>query len=88
MHDPMPPRPGLTAPGLTILLAEDDDVVFVLTTSDAETDIAASYGLGANCYLQKPLGMDAFSRIIKGVEDFWLSLAKLPPRGVAWEGRP
>ena len=62
--------------------------VLVLTTSDAETDIAASYGLGANCYLQKPLGLDAFSRVIKGVEDFWLSLAKLPPRGVAWEGRP
>jgi CheY-like chemotaxis protein len=54
--------------------------VIILTTSDAETDILASYDQGANCYLKKPLGLSDFFHVIKSVEDFWLSLVKLPPR--------
>jgi two-component system, chemotaxis family, response regulator Rcp1 len=55
--------------------------VVVLTTSDAETDIVASYALGANCYLKKPLGLAEFLHVVKSVEDFWLTMVKLPPRG-------
>jgi CheY-like chemotaxis protein len=61
--------------------------VLVLSTSDADRDIAASYGLGANCYLKKPLGLDDFTEVIKSVEHFWLTMAKLPPREDAAWGR-
>ncbi len=54
--------------------------VVVLTTSDAETDIVSSYDLGANCYLKKPLGLDDFLHVVKSVEDFWLTMVKLPTR--------
>lgn len=54
--------------------------VVILTTSEAESDILASYDLGANCYLQKPLELDDFFHVIKSVEHFWLTLVKLPPR--------
>lgn len=54
--------------------------VVVLTTSDAETDIVASYDLGANCYLKKPLGLQDFLQVVKSVEDFWLTMVRLPPR--------
>ncbi|MGD9609374.1 MAG: response regulator [Desulfovibrionaceae bacterium] len=54
--------------------------VVILTTSDAEQDIMASYDLGANCYLKKPLGLDDFLHVVKSVENFWLTLVKLPPR--------
>ena len=54
--------------------------VVVLTTSDAEPDILTSYDLGANCYLQKPLGLSDFLLVVKSVEDFWLTMVKLPPR--------
>lgn len=54
--------------------------VIVLTTSAAETDILSSYDQGANCYLQKPMGLSDFVTVVKSVEDFWLNLAKLPPR--------
>jgi two-component system, chemotaxis family, response regulator Rcp1 len=54
--------------------------VVVLTTSDAEADILASYDLGANCYLKKPLGLAEFLSVVKSVENFWLTMVKLPPR--------
>jgi len=54
--------------------------VVVLTTSDAQSDIVASYDLGANCYLKKPLGLAEFLHVVKSVEDFWLTMVKLPPR--------
>lgn len=50
----------------------------VLTTSDAETDIATSYQLHANCYLTKPAQFDEFSDLVRCVNDFWLTRAKLP----------
>ncbi len=61
--------------------------VLVLTTSDAADDILSSYDLGANCYLQKPLGLSDFFHVIKSVEDFWLHLVKLPPREARQGGR-
>lgn len=53
--------------------------VCVVTTSDAEVDVLKSYGLGANCYVTKPLGLDQFIRVIRAIEDFWLTIVKLPP---------
>jgi chemotaxis family two-component system response regulator Rcp1 len=53
----------------------------ILTTSDAETDILRSYQLHANCYLTKPVQLDEFEALVKSISDFWLTKAKLPPRG-------
>ena len=50
----------------------------VLTTSDAEADIVRSYQLQANCYLTKPVQLDAFESLVKSVNDFWLTKVKLP----------
>lgn len=50
----------------------------ILTTSDAEADILKSYQLRANCYLSKPVQLDAFESLVKSVNDFWLTKAKLP----------
>lgn len=52
--------------------------VVVLTSSDAEQDIARSYDLGANCYVAKPLGLQAFQTIVRAVEQFWFTVVKLP----------
>jgi two-component system, chemotaxis family, response regulator Rcp1 len=50
----------------------------ILTTSDAEVDIVKSYQLQANCYLNKPVQLDAFEALVKNINEFWLRDAKLP----------
>ena len=50
----------------------------ILTTSDAESDIVKSYELQANCYLTKPVQLDAFEGLVKSINDFWLTKVKLP----------
>jgi len=50
----------------------------ILTTSVAEGDIAKSYELQANCYLNKPVQLDAFVNLVKSINDFWLTRVKLP----------
>jgi chemotaxis family two-component system response regulator Rcp1 len=50
----------------------------ILTTSEAEEDIAKSYQLQANCYLSKPVQFDAFESLVKSINDFWLTKVKLP----------
>jgi len=50
----------------------------ILTTSDAEADIVKSYQLQANCYLIKPVELDAFESLVKSINDFWLTRVKLP----------
>jgi two-component system, chemotaxis family, response regulator Rcp1 len=50
----------------------------VLTTSEAEADIVASYSLQANCYLSKPVQLDDFENLVKSINDFWLTKVKLP----------
>jgi two-component system, chemotaxis family, response regulator Rcp1 len=50
----------------------------ILTTSDAEADIVKSYQLQANCYLTKPVQLDAFESLVKSINDFWLTKVKLP----------
>lgn len=54
--------------------------VVVLTTSEEEADIRRMYELGANCYVTKPAELDAFMKAVTSIEQFWLSLVKLPPR--------
>ena len=53
--------------------------VVVLTSSEAETDIVTSYNLHANAYITKPIGLDSFQGVVKIIEDFWLTIVKLPP---------
>jgi chemotaxis family two-component system response regulator Rcp1 len=73
--------------GRTVLseIKEDADLkdipVVVLTTSEAESDILKSYQLHANCYITKPLDLGKFTTIIRSIEDFWLTVVKLPRRG-------
>jgi chemotaxis family two-component system response regulator Rcp1 len=50
----------------------------ILTTSDSEVDIVKSYQLQANCYLTKPVQLDAFESLVKSINDFWLTKVKLP----------
>ncbi|MCI0506656.1 MAG: response regulator [Gammaproteobacteria bacterium] len=52
--------------------------VVVLTTSQAEEDIVRTYNLHANCYVTKPVDLDQFITIVKSIEDFWLTIVKLP----------
>ncbi len=52
--------------------------VVILTTSEAETDIVKSYDLNANCYIKKPVDFEQFLEIINSIEQFWLTVVKLP----------
>ena len=65
-------------------IKEDDDLktipTIILTTSEAEVDILKSYQLQANCYINKPVQLEAFEAIAKSVNYFWATTAKLPPR--------
>ena len=54
--------------------------VVVLTTSQAEEDICKAYSLSANCYINKPVEFDDFQQVFKLIEDFWLSVVRLPSR--------
>lgn len=63
-------------------IKEDQSLMFipvvVLTTSEAEQDIVRSYKLHANCYINKPVDLDQFIRVVAAIEDFWLSIVRLP----------
>jgi len=52
--------------------------VIILTISQAEEDIIRSYNLHANCFLIKPIDLNKFFEVVKSIEDFWLTLVKLP----------
>ncbi len=86
------PRPDLIILDLNLpkkngqeVLAEikaDDNLksipVIVLTISKAEQDIIKSYNLHANCFLIKPIDLNKFFDVVRSIEDFWLTLVKLP----------
>ena len=86
------PRPDLILLDLNLprkdgreVLAEikaHDDIkripVVVLTTSEAEEDVLKAYHLNANCYVTKPVDLDQFIKVVKSIEDFWLTIVKLP----------
>ncbi len=54
--------------------------VVVMTSSEAERDLVKTYGLHANAYVVKPIDMDDFVEVVRGVQDFWLTIVKLPPK--------
>ena len=54
--------------------------VVVLTTSEAEADIVKCYDLGANCYITKPIGFEAFTKVVGMIEEFWFTIVKMPPK--------
>jgi two-component system response regulator len=64
-------------------IKEDPDLkripVVILTVSDAEEDIIRSYNLHANCYVTKPMDLDEFAKVVRGIEDFWFTIVRLPP---------
>jgi two-component system, chemotaxis family, response regulator Rcp1 len=86
------PRPGLILLDLNLpkkdgrqVLAEikaDPELseipVVILTTSEADEDILRAYRLHANCYVTKPVDFRQFLHVIKAIEDFWLTVVKLP----------
>jgi len=55
--------------------------VVILTTSASEADILRSYELHANCYITKPVGLDGFLEVVRSIDNFWLSVVKLPRAG-------
>ena len=87
------PRPDLVLLDLNVpkkdgreVLAEikgDPDLrcipVVILTTSKAEEDILKTYNLHANCYITKPIDLHQFIKVVQAIEDFWLTIVKLPP---------
>lgn len=50
----------------------------ILTTSQSDEDILKAYGLNANCYITKPVDFEQFIRVVKSIEDYWLTIVKLP----------
>ena len=88
------PRPDLILLDLNLprksgreVLAEvkaDDNLkripVVVLTVSRDEEDILKAYNLHANCFVTKPIDFEQFVKITKSIEDFWLTIVKLPPK--------
>ncbi len=63
-------------------IKSDDDLkripVVILTISKSEEDILKTYNLHANCYITKPLDLDQFMKVIRSIEDFWLTIVRLP----------
>ena len=64
-------------------LKQDKDLkripIVILTSSQAEEDILKTYNLHANCYITKPVDFDQFLKVVNSIEDFWLTIVKLPP---------
>ncbi len=91
------PRPGLVLLDLNLpkkdgrqVLAEikgDDELkripVVVLTMSKEEEDVLRAYNLHANCYITKPIDLSQFLKVVQSIEEFWLTIVRLPPGGDA-----
>jgi chemotaxis family two-component system response regulator Rcp1 len=52
--------------------------VVILTTSASGVDIKQSYQSHANCYIAKPVDLEGFLKVVKSIDNFWLSVVKLP----------
>ena len=74
--------PGMDGREVLAEIKNDDALksipVVILTTSSAERDIVSAYGLHANCYVTKPVTMVEFIRAVTAIQDFWLTVVKLP----------
>ncbi len=64
-------------------IKDDEDLrripVVIMTSSEDEQDIVKSYEHHANCYLTKPIDVDDFIAMVRSIEDFWLTIVRLPP---------
>ena len=74
--------PKMDGRGVLAEVKEDIDLrripVVVLTASQAEEDILRAYDLRANCYVTKPLDLDQFMDAVQTIQNFWMSVVKLP----------
>ena len=63
-------------------IKEDFDLkripVVIMTTSDQERDVFKAYNLHANCFVNKPVDVREFITVVRSIEDFWLTVVKLP----------
>ncbi|MEO8692309.1 MAG: response regulator [Acidimicrobiales bacterium] len=57
--------------------------VIVLTTSTSQSDVERAYGLGANCYIVKPVDFEHFRQVVAALDQFWFVCARLPTHRVA-----
>jgi CheY-like chemotaxis protein len=92
LRDPALPKPDLILLDLNLPkmsgqevlneIKNDKDLrsipVVVLTTSSAERDILKSYELHANCYITKPVDLAQFLSVVKQIDEFWLTVVRLP----------
>jgi len=66
-------------------IKKDDNLkripVVVLTISNDEADILKTYNLHVNCFVTKPIDFNQFLKVVHSIEDFWLTIVKLPPNG-------
>jgi CheY-like chemotaxis protein len=78
--------PRMDGRDVLAIIKEDDGLktipTVILTTSESDEDIIRSYRLHANCHLTKPVQLDAFEGLVKSINDFWLTKARLPRPGV------
>ena len=86
------PRPGLVLLDLNLPKKDGREVlaeikadatlqsipVVILTTSESEEDILKTYSLHCNCYITKPIDLKQFLKVVRSIEDFWLTIVKLP----------
>src|SRR5580658_1028137 len=76
--------PRMDGREVLLLIKEDANLkaipTAILTTSVAEADVAISYRRQANCYLSKPVQLEDFEDLVKSINDFWLTKAKLPSK--------
>lgn len=70
--------------GLEVLTEIKEDAtlkhipVVILTTSQAEQDILASYRMSANAFVTKPVDLEQFLKVVRSIEEFWLEVVRLP----------
>ena len=86
------PRPGLLLLDLNMPKKDGREVLqeikddpelrsiptVVLTTSKADDDVLSAYQLHANAYITKPVDFDRFVEVVKGLQEFWLTIVRLP----------
>jgi len=74
--------PRMNGLELLTIIKQDDDLkkipVIMLTTSVSEKDIFESYTNYANCFISKPVNLPQFMDVVKTIEDFWVSIVRLP----------
>jgi CheY-like chemotaxis protein len=52
--------------------------VVILTTSKSEEDVLKAYQSHVNCFITKPIDLHQFVTVVHAIEDFWLTIVKLP----------